>query len=117
MQGVNEMPRIMSRWTANLSDSGTARIGSVQHLQVRGFSCLCLLAAWIIVVFGELSVGVPACTCTPEASAPACQLISRTNVAFLGECVELLPDPKGGGGFGRSIYRFRVERVYKGLDP
>ena len=71
----------------------------------------------LIVVHGEFGSPGLACTCSPEASAPACQLISRANVAFVGECIELLPDPKGGGGFGRSIYRFRVERVYKGLDP
>jgi hypothetical protein len=58
-----------------------------------------------------------ACSCTPEASAPACQVISWAQVAFLGECVDLVPDPSGGSTFGRNLYRFRVERAYKGLDP
>ena len=111
------MAKIGSAWNADVSNVGRLRIGRVQHLQVRGFICFFLMAALLIVVYGEFGSPGLACTCSPEASAPACQLISRANVAFLGECLELLPDPKAGSGFGRSIYRFRVERVYKGLDP
>jgi hypothetical protein len=55
-----------------------------------------------------------ACNCGREAYAPACHLISRAPVAFVGECLEIIPDPKGGKA---PVYRFRVQRVFKGLDP
>src|SRR5215471_14095796 len=54
------------------------------------------------------------CSCTPEASAPACQLIARAQIVFLGESFELIPDPRDAGS---RLYRFRVDRVYKGLHP
>jgi hypothetical protein len=55
-----------------------------------------------------------ACSCSPEADAPACQLISQSEVVFLGESLELVGDPRYMRG---KLYRFRVERIYKGLDP
>jgi hypothetical protein len=55
-----------------------------------------------------------ACSCSPEAEAPACMLISRSEVVFLGESLELVGDPRYMRG---KMYRFRVERIYKGLDP
>src|SRR5215510_8775907 len=55
-----------------------------------------------------------ACSCSPEVYAPACNLISRSEVVFLGESLELIGDPRYMRG---KVYRFRVERIYKGLDP
>jgi len=112
------MARIAAVLSGDISNSGLVIIGRCQHLQVRALTRLFGLAALMMIVFQtEFNSRVLACTCSPEASAPACQLISRASVAFLGECIELLPDPNGGSSFGRSIYRFRVLRVYKGLDP
>lgn len=70
---------------------------------------LILLSALFLFLLNSYAL---ACSCSPEAYAPACQLISRSEAVFLGENLDLVPDPSGNG----MIYRFRVERVYKGLD-
>lgn len=65
---------------------------------------------------GILSVGfmseILACSCTPEAYAPVCQMISGTKVAFVGRSVEYFRTGRFGGN-----YRFEVEKAYKGLEP
>ena len=78
---------------------------------------LLALSFCVVLISPFFGSRASACTCGPATYAPACQLISDTPVAFLGECVAFVPDPKGRGSFGRYNYRFRVNRVYKGLDP
>jgi hypothetical protein len=76
------------------------------------FSCFLLFAGLFLSTFQSTAC---ACSCTPEASAPACQLIARSDVVFIGESLELVPGPdyyRDG-----KFYRFRVTQVYKGLDP
>src|SRR5262249_52760037 len=70
---------------------------------------------WLLLVFfmNAGSLRASACSCAPEASAPACQLIARSQIVFLGESLELIPDPRDNRS---RLYRFRVDRVYKGLD-
>jgi Carboxypeptidase regulatory-like domain len=51
---------------------------------------------------------IQACSCAPGADGPACQLISSRDVVFLGESMSITGD---------GLYRFHIERVYKGLKP
>lgn len=53
-----------------------------------------------------------ACSCVPDAFAPVCQMIGRTQVAFVGRSMEFIRTGPNSGNF-----RFKVEKVYKGLDP
>jgi hypothetical protein len=77
----------------------------------RLFQRFFVLAAQTLLILLSVSSYASACSCSAEVEAPACQLISRTEVVFLGECLELVGDPNGG------VFRFRVDRVYKGLAP
>ncbi|HEV8145971.1 MAG TPA: carboxypeptidase regulatory-like domain-containing protein [Bryobacteraceae bacterium] len=75
-------------------------------------------SAFVTVSFGLLTLprGI-ACSCSPLASAPGCQLIASTPVVFLGTVTAIEPDPMWPRAPRARIYRFRVERAYKGLDP
>src|SRR5262245_15931063 len=75
---------------------------------------IALLLAFLIGLLLITGSKANACVCSPEAYAPACQLISRREAVFLGESLELVGNPRYGKG---KLYRFRVERIYKGLDP
>jgi hypothetical protein len=60
---------------------------------------------------------VLACSCTPEAFAPACQKITRTEVVFRGSVRRIEPDPLTPKFPNSHVVRFLVETVYKGLPP
>src|SRR5580704_2872461 len=70
----------------------------------------------IAMVMASFLPGAFACSCAPIASAPACQRISSADVAFLGTVDGIEPDPMTPGVERNRVYRFRVERVYKGID-
>lgn len=73
-----------------------------------------ILPMLLLVLWLSCTTDSQACSCTPEADAPACQLISRTAAVFLGRPLELV----GESGYGQAkLYRFRIEKVYKGLAP
>jgi Carboxypeptidase regulatory-like domain/Polysaccharide lyase family 4, domain II len=57
-----------------------------------------------------------ACSCSPLASAPTCQLIGITPVVFLGTVSAAEPDPAMPLALAARVYRFRVDRAYKGLS-
>lgn len=73
---------------------------------------------WCIIALAVLMAGRPAqlfaCSCGPSVSAPVCELFSKTHVVFLGTSLERVPDPAYPPAF---LYRFSVEKVYKGLPP
>jgi hypothetical protein len=62
------------------------------------------LAGRVLICFWALK-GMLACSCAPIVSAPACQLVGSSPIVFLGTVGELEGD----------VYRFRVDRAYKGL--
>src|SRR5436305_9863440 len=72
----------------------------------------------IILLLTALSVtGIAvACSCAPESSAPACQLFSRRDVIFLGTVTMAEPDPMMLSLKSARVYRFRIDKAYKGID-
>lgn len=54
------------------------------------------------------------CTCGPLSWAPACQLVSLAPVVFLGTVRSVEQDPASGDP-SAAVYRFSVERRYRGL--
>ena len=66
-----------------------------------------LVGILFLLICGLFAVNLIACSCTPETYAPSCQRLSTAPVVFLGEPVE----------FTNGVYRFRIEKVYKGLEP
>ncbi len=67
-----------------------------------------ILYATMIFVSGNIN-HLLACSCI---SAPICSKINDAKVAFLGEGLEQITLP----GMPGRYYRFRVERIYKGLS-
>lgn len=57
---------------------------------------------------------VEACSCGRDYYAPACELVGRTEVIFLGSVDRIEDDPLLRDPRSR-LYRFRVKAVYKGL--
>lgn len=68
-----------------------------------------LIVSLAYLFFAQLSIY--ACSCTPEASAPTCQKIGTSDVVFAGTVIEKI---RPGSEMAGS-YRFRVDKVYKGL--
>lgn len=60
----------------------------------------------IFSLFVVFTVENFACSCSSKVYAPACELISRTDVVFIGEPVE----------FSGGIYKFKIEKAYKGIS-
>jgi hypothetical protein len=63
-----------------------------------------------LVLIGR-SVG---CSCTPAASAPACEKLATAAVVFVGTVLAVEPDPEFPAATN-FVYRFHVDMPYKGL--
>lgn len=64
-----------------------------------------------------LSQAVEAYNRKPQAFAPACEKISKYDVIFVGQSIEVFHDQPPNGNAKATMYRFRVDRCYKGLPP
>ena len=58
-----------------------------------------------------------ACSCSQLTWAPACQLVSRAQVVFLGTVLRGEPNPPPRTFMSTRVYRLQVDRTYKGLAP
>ena len=58
---------------------------------------------------------LPGCSCAPIAFGPACQLIGRTPVVFVGTVFRAEPDETMPDDPSARVYRVRVDKIYKGL--
>lgn len=75
-------------------------------------------ARFLAAILGMMTLPAAlACSCSQVVSGPACQLISIMPVAFLGTVTGIEPDPLMPEAPSAHLYRFRVESVYKGLNP
>jgi hypothetical protein len=75
----------------------------------RHFRLLLILISTVFI-YGLWNAGVSACTCFGPSRA--CEAIIDTQIIFLGENLEFIPDPQHSGNY---LYRFHIENVYKGL--
>jgi hypothetical protein len=75
-----------------------------------------MLRSGILLIAGIAALVVPIypCSCSPEASGPACSLIGSRDVIFTGRVAYSNDDGSGTFVQGTQI-RFAVEEVFKGL--
>src|SRR5260370_37705107 len=79
------------------------------------------MMAWMRFLFRSAclvlchTVWALACSCSPEAYAPACQKISNAQVVFAGTVRQIEPDSRAPQATKLRVYRFRVDVPYKGL--
>ena len=83
-------------------------------LRLRFLPLRILTISLTILLFAAYSPSASACSCTDRVYAPACELISGTRAVFLGESLGPISDPNTGAA---QVYRFRVDRAYKGIPP
>ena len=69
------------------------------------------LTLLVLIPFGR-ALG---CSCGPVASAPACEKISTAEIVFVGTVRAIEPDTPFPTAGKSRVYRFQVERLYKGL--
>ena len=71
-----------------------------------------MLALFVLTPFGR----VLGCSCSPAASAPACEKILTTEIVFVGTVRAIEPDAQFPTASKNRVYRFQVETPYKGLS-
>lgn len=70
----------------------------------------------LLLLFASFPAALSACTCSPSG-APACELLGHADVIFRGTVIAVEEKLKPPSTHTVRFYKFRVDRVYQGLDP